>query len=617
MCDSPGVAEAVTRTRRRASSERVVLVAALLMCAAQLGFRAWAVFGAWFQFDDFYFLSRAMDPHFGLDDLFSNYGGHLMPAGYLATWLDLKLAPFSFTPVAAELLALQALADAGALVFLFSAFGRRPGVLPPLAVYLFTVVSLPALVWWAAGINQLPFLAAIWWAGWTHLRYLRGRRLRWALATMAITALSLCFTEKSLLVFVLFGFLALGYFATGSLAQRARTVWTTYRVGVVLYAVVVVAYVALYVWRGLALGAGAGQQQSVGQVAFNLVVDSYATGIVGGPLHWAPLSVIDSLADPNELVIGVAVLAIAGLVYATWRSHRRSLRAWLLPAIVLVADVAVLAGGRSVLGPSLALEYRYLTELAALSAIALGLAVLPLRGAVESAEQAEPAPVVTHRALAGTATVLVAVLGTVSSFQYAHTWQSKHDSRDFFLGVEASLRTFDHRVPMADVGVPQFLLWGYSWPYNSASHVLRRYADRITYPDIVNDSIYGLGDDGSIEPVAISAVRRSQANSSKVCPFPATDGAVTVTLDGPFIGTDWWVHLTYDSPASAPIHVHVGTDDYDVTVEKGLHSLFFRADAPATGRGVRTITLGDVPTVAGASGFCVSDAELGTPVPVG
>jgi len=589
-----------------------VLLAALLMCAAQLGFRAWAVFGAWFQFDDFYFLSRAMDPHFGLDDLFSNYGGHLMPGGYLATWLDLKLAPFSFTPVAAELLALQALADAGALVFLFSAFGRRPGVLPPLAIYLFTVVSLPALVWWAAGINQLPFLAAIWWAGWTHLRYLRSRRIGWAVATMAITAVSLCFTEKSLLVFVLFGFLALGYFATGPLAQRLQSVWTTYRTAVVLYGAIAVAYVGLYVWRGLALGAGAGQQQSVGQVALNLVVHSYATGILGGPLHWAPLSVIDSLADPNELVIGVAVLAIAGLVYATWRSYRRSLRAWLLPAIVLVADVAILAGGRSALGPNLALEYRYLTELAALSAIALGLAVMPLRGATESAEPAEPTPLLSRGALVGTATVLVAALGTVSSFQYAHDWQSKHDSKDFFAGVEASLRTFDHPVPMVDVGVPQFLLWGYSWPYNSTSHVLRRYADRITYPDIVNDSIYGLGDDGTIQPVAISAVRRSQVNGNATCPYPASAGGVTVPLNGPFIGTNWWVHLTYDSPGSAPLHVHVGTDDYDVTVEKGLHSLFFRADAPATGRGVRTIVLSDAP-----AHFCVSDAELGTPVPVG
>ena len=112
------------------------MVLGLLMIAAQLAYRGWALAGSWFYFDDLAFMSRALNQPYDLAYLTESYGGHLMPAGFAVTWLLTKWAVFDWTPWAALLLAMQAVAGVGMLRLLLSLFGRRRLVLTTVALWL-------------------------------------------------------------------------------------------------------------------------------------------------------------------------------------------------------------------------------------------------------------------------------------------------------------------------------------------------------------------------------------------------------------------------------------------------------------------------------------------------
>src|SRR3954467_4469145 len=114
-CDTlPGVLSP-PRLRVAALRRDRILVGGLALIAAQLGFRAWALWGSWFYFDDLAFMSRAMNQPFDVGYLTESYGGRLMPAGFAVAWVLTRWAAFEWVPWAAVLLALQLVASIGML----------------------------------------------------------------------------------------------------------------------------------------------------------------------------------------------------------------------------------------------------------------------------------------------------------------------------------------------------------------------------------------------------------------------------------------------------------------------------------------------------------------------
>ena len=145
-----------------------------------------------------------------------------MPAGWLvikglATW-----APYRWGAWAGFLVLMQLIASLGMLRLLRSMFGDTRVVLVLLAGYCFLIFTVPAGVWFAAGINQLPFQVALVFGLHAHLAYLRTHRWQSLVATLAWTVFGLAFYEKAVLLFGFYALFALCWFARGTADGAVR-----------------------------------------------------------------------------------------------------------------------------------------------------------------------------------------------------------------------------------------------------------------------------------------------------------------------------------------------------------------------------------------------------------
>lgn len=613
MTYSPPVLAPATLAHRLRSREGVVLAAGAGMIVAQLGFRAWAVLGSWFQFDDVVFISRVYGQPWSWDLVGHGYAGHLMPAGLSLTWLFVQLSPLGFTPYAATLLALQALASVGFLVLLRSLFGSRLGILPPLAIYLFSAITMNSFIWWAAGINQLALQVALAWGLTTHLAYLRTRRLRWVLATALVMVACLAFYEKVLLVYGAIAILTAAYFTAGSLGRRVGQVWSRYRVALFVHVGCGLGYVGVYVAYGLEVP----DSSTTGHVNYfdlvgNLVGKAWLPGVFGGPLDYQVLSGPFQLVDPvGPVYLAAVVLAIAFVVHVD-RVNLRSRRAWALPLFFVVCDLALVGAARaSVIGSVIGLEFRYITELGMVTPLAVALATLPVRGADETVAgrpATEPSPFLGNREAVAFATVAVGALALISSLQFVDHWRGSHESRDYFANADKTLGSPEEPTPLVNVGVPQYLMWGFDYPRNTNRYVLAMFSDRMDFVDVAQDDLYIVDDSGIVRSASIAPVVRTKGPDEGCVTRLTPTHPVTLRLTDTVEGKDWWARMPYATKEPNTVTIEAGDLTHEVTIQPGLRNLYFTAEGEFD-----TVTITES---APGSWVCVSNTTFGFPQPI-
>jgi len=603
-------------------SERRVLATAGAMILAQIAFRAWATYGSWYHHDDFSFMARMANAGPSPRAAFEPYLGHLMPGGMYLSWLADAVAPYDFRVTATMLLVLQAGASIALLWMLVRVFGVRPGILPPLAFYLFCVITTPVAIWWAAGVNQLPWHIALFAGLGTHATYLRTHRLRYALMTVAWSAFGLLFFEKTILLFGAVAFLSLAYFATGTLGVRAVHVLRTYWRGVLVYAVALGAYLVAYVVAALDFGEAA--SGSLGRSAWNMVGNGYVTALAGGPLRWDYLDQA-ALPDPGSAVRWASAAAVGLVVWEIRRARTRSLRAWLLPLAFLVVDVVLMTtGGTTYLGTVVGFDYRYQGELGAVTAIALALAVLPVRGAVEPVEVRRPSELLDHPRRVAVAVVVPVALALVSSTLFVRHWQTHDPAQTYFDNLLGTLTASGQPVVLDDTTVPEVVMGAYSYPDNTLSRLLTAYEEHASFPDAAIDSVATVTDDGRIVAGVIRPLEQAPPGPDKDCGYRVAAGSRTIELvpTGIAPGPDvrWnarsWVRIGYLSTGTSPITVEVGDETISATIVGGLHALFVRTDLiadPATHQPVGSVTLSGL---RGDTQICTNDVTAGPLLPV-
>lgn len=611
----------VAGTARGPLARRPVLLTAAVLIAAFLAFRGWLLTHAWFQYDDFLWIQDAIDTDLTPGYLMEAHVGHLMPAGFLLTWVNAQLGPLDFFYPAVELWLFQAVAAVGGYRLLRHMFGERWGIIPPLVVMLFTSITLPGGTWWAAGINQLPVIITIVYGLHSHITYLRTRRLRHAFSTLGWILFGLAFSEKALVAYEVFGLVALAYFARGHLLERFAWLWRNYRAGMIVELAPIVVYLPYYLATSINFDSTTVTEQPLGDLGFNVVAVAFASAVVGGPLQWANVNVFTALADPTDLVLLVTWVAIGAVVYAAHQSRTRSKRAWSIVGALLFTNVLLVATGRAnVVGPGLGLEYRYQTEVAVAAAISLALAFLPLLGAEETVEVKRVHAFADSRTYVAAACAAVIGLSTYSAVGFMGRDLVGKSPERYYANLEKSMAAMPKgKVPLVDLGVPD-RIWGpFAFPSNLFSHMFSMY-DRFAYPEITNDELYTVDSRGRIKPAVLEVWLRNEPAEDDFCPIDGTNGddaspvyviadsgETVIPLDGPVVGFGWWIRIGYVSSGPSEVRVTIDGEHYDHEVKRGLHSLFVKADGNYDSIEVSGLQRGVQ--------LCTNDVTLGTPKP--
>lgn len=599
--------------------ERLVLdaasvhVAALALLIGQVALRSWMLLGSWFYTDDYRLLAQARGQDLDLDYLSSPFDSQFMPVGRLVAWTVANSGDTatSWGMAVAITLVTSTLAALACWWMLVTVFGVRLEVLALFALYLFSALSAPALMWWAAGLNQLP-LQVVWFASvaaWVH--YLRRRRLRWLAATTAVIAVGLLCYVKTLLVLPVLALVALGYFSSGGPRQRLlyalRRYWPAAVAGFGLSALYLVYYVVAVPQPFVDQDRGAGL---LGDLADTMIGTSFASSAVGGPWTWDTRNPPTGYADPPAWTVHLAWVALVGLVVTGALLRRRTGRAWLLMALSLAGAYALLLTTRApVAGAAIGLEMRYLTETVCALVLAIGLAWLPVPDAVESSEPRDPpllavSPTV---AVAG-ALACVYVAGAVASTaSYARIWHTDNPGQAYLQRVAGSVEDAGS-MDLTGGTVPSAVMPGFSFPYNTLEELLPLYTPDADFP-VVSQSLHTVAEDGTVTPTLIEPAVISEPGPREGCGWKVDERGRQIPLQGGTIDVDWWIRIGFLSSQRTPITVTAGEVGREATLNPGLGSLYVQA----TGAFDEI----EVSGLAPGTTLCVDTIEVGTAVPGG
>ncbi|MBW9211529.1 hypothetical protein KV100_17905 [Mumia sp. zg.B21] len=560
------------------SRTQKVTAVALTLIAAQLALRTWVVSDSWFFEDDFHFLS---DIAAGEDDLawyFRPHNVHFMPLSFVLVKMVTWAGPFAWWVAAVQTVVLQAAASLSCWWMLRKLFGDRPAMLIPLAFYLFSIFSIPTLTWYAAMINQLPLHTCIFLGVAAHVAYLRTRRYRWALVATALTAVGLLFYVKAIALPMVFGLLAVLYFASGRPVRRFVAVVRRYFWGWLTYAALGAAYLAMYWVRMPRSDAGETDHAALAQ---SMLVDVLGTGLTGLSWTWALLGQGPrSISVPSTLLVSLSWLIVVGIWGYLYATRTRALRGLVIAVPYLLLTYAILAVGRSGTFGDVGREVRYLSDATAVLCLVLALAIMPLRGAVESSEPRDQ-PLVNASLSRGA--VLVIVSGYVaasvwSSITYARPWHDTNPTKDFALTAIDEITKAD-RPALLDAPVPEAVMWSVNAPYNLPSRMFAPLGDVFTTPDQGND-LETFTAQGMLEPAEIASGTTALPGPDVGCGYSlkGDDAPVVIPLASATYDFPFWMAIGYLAGQDGYAAVSAGDNAYRVHLERGLHTLYLRTD---------------------------------------
>lgn len=580
---------------------RRLLATLVVLVTAATCFRAWALVRTWFYLDDFPLLVAARKP-LTAAGLMDPYIGHLMPSGRLLTWVSTQLFPLAYLPIAGLVVVMFALAGAGTARLLWVLFGPRWGIVPPLVLFLMSPLLAGSTLWWAAAVNQLPALAAIAWGSAAHVRYLQTGERRHLVATVAIVLLGLSFSELTLLVYVFLAFLTLMYFSAGGFEERIRHVFRRYRPAVVAHTVVVVGYALLY-WPIYASLRVKSQPRPLQEYFLEMGAKAFTTAAVGGPLSWQKVWSAQFETHPSSAFVLLSWFVLIGLLLASDAARTGGLRAVLLVVLVLTVKILLMYTGRAVFGPTLGLDVRYLYELALAFALFVGLAFLPVQGALSPLTVKRVHWLADDRRLVTGLLGLFVVLAAVSNARHPLRHLGPDDPKPYFETVRQEAAKHSGRIQMADAGIPPFIFSPMEGRYRS---ILPLVSSKFVSPEVALDRVYTTDKQGHLQPLTLTVVRRADGARARQrgCAYRASGGRVEVPLDGPVMGFGWVVRLRYSAATETRAQIAIGDERRQLSLPAGEHTVWLPGNAAYDAVSVR-----DLPPDAR---FCVRSLSVGS-----
>lgn len=585
----------------------------LVLVLGQAVLRMMLGLGAYFTQDDFVFYSKGALEPFSWAFLFQDRGDHLMPAVQAVTWVLARVAPLDHPTAIAVSALLQLLASLAVLGALREAFGLRTGILAPLSFYLFSTLTLPAFLWWAASLNALGMQLGMALAVWCHLRWIRTRRVGWIAGTAVSTALGLLFFEKAVLILpFLVGVTWVVERSAGPVRDLGRTLLRHLLAWVPL-TLIVVGWAVLYK-RQVNTEYAVPSTWSTGS---DLVVDATSHGILpaifGGPWSWTTTSVFLGYAPnpPSGWVLAswAGLLALAGLTLLLRRGMARMM---IITVGYLAADLALLVWGRSgAVGPGVGMEFRYYADAALVIALLIGYGFMPLR------DERDPWRPESEKALAWVRAHADLVRGAAwlcligwlvgamwSTLGLGVAWRASL-ARPYIETAKAQLATLPRDAVMLSQPVPGFVALGWFVPYNGTAYVFAPLHNRPKFGD-QTDQLRVINDDGTIHDATVTGVR-SPVGPNPGCGWPVSGQPLWIPLEVPTYPWDWTVKIAYLAGADTDVVVRLGDGSATVHLSKGLHDVYF----PLVGGGSGVLAEVKSPGV----GVCIDRVDVGNRTP--
>ncbi len=607
-----------------------VTVAAVTFIAIQLCLKGALLADSYFRQDDYLFIDRALASGFGWTYLMWVEAGHLLPLGTAIIWVQVRLSLYNWPLACAEILLLLAAACFAMLRVLRTLFGNRSAILIPLGIFLFSPLSLAGVDWWVVSLEVLPLEIAMLMAIDAHVRYLRGGRLRNAVAAAIWLAVGMAAMDKGAVVPLLLFALTAAFFAAGP--------WSLLRYGKAwaLYGVVLAGYCAVFFTELLGSSTQLGDPGSVTQVldlTGTMLGSTLFPGALGGPWQWLPgLGYADGNPPAVLQHLSWVVALIVVVISCAWRV--RAWRAWaILAGWIVAADIVPVTLGRLGFYPVslLGVQVGYLTDATGVLALCVALAFFPLAGEERAYRFRISTLRVPTRAVI--ATVACAFLaGSLWSLQSLKsvTSASVPAARSYIATAQAAVVLAPRGTVIVDSSAPAFILDpGLFGSQGDTSRVIGAIAredpaKHLTWVSLprgvlVNPMIFN--GQGQLRQAAVNGV---SAKSTRRC-WPVTASGTSIPLSGSLFNWTWIVQVSYSGPAEA-LSVRFGGNWSKVALSAGTHVAY----VPVVGNGnVVSLQLGDPVTAqlsgaasgqvggAGQPGLCVTGVTVGTVQPVG
>jgi len=592
---------------------RLVRNLALLLIGASLVWRTWIALQGYFNDDDFVFAYLAAVKPLNWAYLMRGHAGHLMPGAFLVTWVMDKVAPLSFPAAVAFSVTIQAATSLALLRLLKLLFGLRAAVLLPLAIYLFSPITLETFVWWAAALNHLPLQLGMVLALDSLVRYKRTGQVKWAVATVASFLFALAFFEKALLIPPLLFFFTAFFLTSGGVLRGMREAAAAHARLWGLFVAMGVGYYALYrATADFGFNYHPGSGPTTG-LAGTMVGTSVIPGLVGGPWNWIPLGNSGGAAAPPDLGRWISWEICAAVVLVSVTVRRRAARAWVLLAGYIGADVALVAVGRlSWIGPIIGQAYRYSADAVIPASLCIAVAFIPMVGEKSPftarwryvAEHVPGVQVITAVAAAVALNLFLLSAG-YSTNAYTGLW-ANNPAKPYMANVRHALLHARPGTVLLDAPVSPVVLSGFFYPYAAQSQVFAPFRGNVTYGPFTS-TLYGFDTAGHLVPQTLAGL---------------------TTLPGPLVGCGWGVlpggqaslplpltvprlvltvQIAYLAGADTPMTVRLGNTVVTAPLKKGLNTVYFTMSA-----GGSTVVLdGTRPGVA----VCVDKVTVGQRIP--
>ncbi|HEY7325334.1 MAG TPA: hypothetical protein VH520_10970 [Streptosporangiaceae bacterium] len=589
-----------------------VILAAIALIVAQLGWKAYLLSQFYFRQDDFLLLDKALSHGLSASYLFTFSGGHLRPGGLAVFWLATRLAPYDWLLVSIVTIAALAAAAVVLLRLLVLLFGVRPAILIPLIVFLFTPLTLAGLSFWTTTTDWLPLQLTVLAALCSHVRYVRSGRIGHAVAAAAWLAAGLLFDVQGALVPLLLFALTSAYLVPGRWPAVAWRTLLRFRRAWAIYAVLTACYLVLFFVKlqtSSEQPVNPGHVASVLSLAATMLRVGFVPAAVGGPWRWfAPGGDYGFAAETPGLTQLTWVLAALVVGMSLWY-RRRALRSWLILAgWLLLADFAPVAISRLTELPAslLGADTYYLADSAPVLAVCVGLAFWPVLGEHDPYRVRRPRSVplaISAVALAG-----AFLVGSIWSGVSYLSSTSSDRTRSYIDTARSALASARPGTVIVSTSIPWYVMYaGFKGPATLTSHVLGPLAPEragirfVTPPKgaVTNQMMFDSR--GRLRPALDVGATGIRPARPRTC-WPVRSATTRIPLSAHVFRYAWIIRLSYSGPATE-LRIELGRAARDVVLPAGQRDV----DIPVSGEG--SVVL--VRSLSGEPAACISRLTIG------